>query len=356
MGEEASTQSEKVGLSQVSVDKEISRAIYSVGKVFEKMGYNATMGEINRRKALHAFLAKQFEKKPTVIVGLFESKWGRLVDYSYSGSFDASDARVSSSLLSLLIAERLLLAKFRNLLKHATIAIVGLKGSGKTTYAISSAIGALYIYYGVLESEGVGGSVSTDSIVDTVGRLVFFEPESFVSYVHDNLLSLQSWVPFIILDDIGAQISKYWIHIGEKWWSYLFSVLDHLKDWCGVLIMTATSFNSIPARLRDIADIVVETNEVDVGGSVMDLFLFYRRDKYVSSARREPVYIDVAPPNMLMPDLLWRKMRSVRRDIGIKRLAMVREELKRAYERRGRRGKRSPDEDLEEELEGSQVV
>lgn len=308
------------------LDVAINRMINIIKPVFPSSSFTQMLSDINMKKQAHYFLSTVFHRygSPELLINIYRNKWGidNLVDYSYNKVINSLERSACSTLLSLLMAERRILAQERGLLKHLTVAIVGLKGSGKTTYSVVSSGGALMLssLFKISESEAV----------NMLSDLVFFEPENFVEFVRYRLLENKEWVPMIVIDDVGGQISKYWIHIGEKYWSYLFSVLDHLKDWCGVLVLTATSFSAIPARLRDIVDIVVEASEVDVNGYIMDLFVFYRRDKYLPGARKAPIYIDVAPPTLLMPNKLWEKMISTRRELGQKRLDRVLEEIRKA--------------------------
>ncbi|MEM2612833.1 MAG: hypothetical protein ABIM42_05865 [candidate division WOR-3 bacterium] len=308
----------------------VKSALKAVRPIFPST-YDALLVSINAKKRAHYILSEAYRryKLPSILVEMLRHKWGEEpVDYSCDSVFSALNHASSASLLSLLIAERCILAHKRKLLKHLTVAVVGLKGSGKTTYSIASAAGALMLSNLF--------SLSEQDIINALSELIFFEPESFISLVRYQLLEKSKWVPVIILDDVGAQISKYWIHIGEKYWSHLFSVLDHLKDWCGVLILTATSFSAIPSRLRDIVDVVIEASETDVDGYIIDEFIFYRRDKYLPDARKKPMYIDVAPPTLKMPDEIWKKMRDARKKMGQKRLDKVISELRKTHRKPSR--------------------
>ncbi|MEM2569224.1 MAG: hypothetical protein QXT67_04720 [Candidatus Bathyarchaeia archaeon] len=325
------------------LDVAVDRMVRAIRPIFPETTFNHLLTDINKKKQAHYFLSAIFHKfgSPELLINIYRNKWGdeNLIDYSYNKVIGSLDKRACATLLSLLMSERRILAQERGLLKHLTVAIVGLKGSGKTTYSVVSSGGALMLssLFKMSESE----------VADILSNLVFFEPENFVEFVRFNLLENKEWVPMVVLDDVGGQISKYWIHIGEKYWSYLFSVLDHLKDWCGVLVLTATSFSAIPARLRDIVDIVVEASEIDVNGYIMDLFVFFRRDKYLPGARKTPIYIDVAPPTLLMPDKLWDKMINTRRELGQKRLDRVLDEIKKAKTEMERKRIRRDREDFD---------
>lgn len=269
--------------------------------------------EINEKKEAHAILAElhNLKYRNNIPYLIHLAKWGDPSTAKYDVIYTPDHEGTTKTLLSLLITERALLAK-KGLLKHVTVAIIGLGGSGKTTYAVTSIIGSLRLL-------GIDQAAVSD--------LVFFEPTDFVSFVKDNL-EKKRWVPAVLLDDVGAQISKYWIWLGQKWWVHLFSVLDHVKDWCGVLVITASSFKVIPSGLRDKLDLVVETSEVSYKGYVLNLFTWYRRDKYLESRRRRPIFIDVSPPTLTMPKHIWGNMLERRRSLGVSRLGEILEKLK----------------------------
>lgn len=204
-------------------------------------------------------------------------------------------------------------------LKHTTISIIGPMGVGKTTYAVDSIIGAyIYLGYGV------------DKAVSNASRLLFTNPYEFVE-VLDKLVKDRSWVPAMILDDVGSEISKYWLFIGERYWAHLFRVIEHAKDWCGVLILTAKTYESIPSKLREISDYIVEAEQiVDPGSSsVVILFKYYESNMYRKRVRGRgrPVYIDAMPPTAKIPDDIWNTMLSARRDLSIRSIEAVKEAI-----------------------------
>jgi len=93
------------------------------------------------------------------------------------------------------------------------------------------------------------------------------------------------------------------------------------------MILTARRFESIPARLRELSDFIVDSEEVETGGIVYDLFLYYTPWDYMSLRRRARIqyakFLDVMIPTTKMPQELWDKMMEVRRSLGMKRLDMV---------------------------------
>ena len=276
----------------------------AIGKIFDV---------IRNIKKLHRSYADKTKSAPANYVELCREIWGYVTSHRYEDvpiNVDKSSQRL---MLAAIIAERFMLRKIRNLWKHVTVSIVGLGGSGKTTYATISAYGAMRIC-----------GMDPKTSIDLVASLTFFSANDFVKAVK-NIIEKRIWVPFIILDDVGAQISKYWIFLGQHFWAYLFSILDQLKDWCGTLIITARNFTSIPARLREITDLVIEAKEVDIQGVVLNVFKFYLYDDYTSKRRREKniLAVDVMPPVVKMPQSLWERMIEIRRSTGLQRISVV---------------------------------
>lgn len=240
--------------------------------------------------------------------------WNYIVTYRYEDYPLNYSISTKKLVLASLIAERYAL-RIKRLWKHLTIAIIGLGGAGKTTYSILSMYGA----YKLLGHDD-------ELAYNTVSAYSFFEPLGFVK-VAKYLVEKRKWSPAILVDDVGSQISKYWIFMGQMFWAYLFSVMDQLKDWTGVLILTARRFTSIPSRLREITDIIVEAREIDYQGVILDVFYYYLYEDYVRNRRNRILFIDVMPPTARIPDDLWNKMLEIRRSTGLKRLGLVEEVL-----------------------------
>ncbi len=252
------------------------------------------------------------------LIPYLAEKWGVRTTYRYEdGEIDYVSA-VTRTVLAALIVERMALRKYRNLWKHVTVSIIGLAGSGKTTYSILSGIGALQLM-----------GYSWDEAVRMASRLIFYNPKSLVEFLIE-LTKTRDWMPFIIIDDLGGQISKYWYMMGEKHYSHLFSILDQVKDFTGVIIGTARKEKSMPARFREISDLYVEAAEVEIQGVVMDVFKFYRGDDYERGPRwreRRLLYIDVMPPIVRMPEEIWREMIEARAETAQARLKNLKEAL-----------------------------
>jgi len=265
---------------------------------------------IYRNKLKNKEVLSKFISRPAVILDYARSVWGYVTTYRYELFPFNYDKATRKLVLANIIAERHFLLRYRKILKHVNVAIVGLAGSGKTTYTILSTIGALKLM-----------NYDDDTIAAFLDKYVFFDAQSFVKTTSE-LINSRKWSPVIVVDDIGTQISKYWVHLGEHYWVYLFSILDTIKDWSGVMVVTALSYDSIPKRIRDIIDIVVEAKEVNINDAVLDLFIFYLRNEYAST-KRKPIHIDVLPPTARIPDSIWKKMIEIRRSTGQRRISLV---------------------------------
>ena len=283
------------------------------------------LDDVREIKVFHAEAAKEYSSNKFVAIEMCRKIWGVTPTWRYNERPLGLDSS-TRLMLSALIAERVALYQ-KGYWKNVTVAIVGMGGSGKTTYSILSGYGAMRLL-----------GYSEDYAMDAVSRLVFFSSKELVDFIL-HLTREKRWVPFIVVDDIGSQISKYWVFLGQHFWSYLFSVLDQVKDWTGVLVMTARSFESIPARLRELADLVVYAHEVDFNGVVLDVFEYYRYEDY-GSKRSKPIAVDVMPPTARMPEQMWLKMMEVRRETALRRLSMLSEFLKALPALEARRAER----------------
>lgn len=279
-------------------------------KICREMGLY--MKAITDIKQLHVKTGARIEGEHIVV--LLRRVWGELPTFLYEEPSNVERA-VRYLLLSAFIAERWVLKLCRDIKKQMTVSIVGHGGSGKTTYAVYSGIGAALLL-GMNYSEAL----------ELTRNLLFFDPVEFTEVVN-RLSGRKEWVPFLILDDVGAQISKYWMTTGERYWAKLFKVLDLLKDICGVFIMTARSFEGIPARMREISDYEVYFMEVAVGGGgevpvsialwIPRMYAPKRisaRSGYASLFAAANMY-DAIPPALKMPQEIWSEMEDARRAI-----------------------------------------
>ncbi len=276
-------------------------------------------------KYTHQKYARSYAKEHnnSLLLKIVKDAWKDIPTFLYenvNGDLETNKKLV----LANMIAERYLIKKYTGKLKHISIALVGLAGSGKTTYAIRSAIGGLMI-----------AGYDYETARKLASRLIFFEPMSLIDFI-TQLLEKKKWTPFIIVDDIGSQISKYWVLMGQHYWSHLFSVLDQLKDITGVLITTARRFSSIPNRIREITDLIADFQELDIESYVVDRIEYYLLEDYTASSKKKRdrmLYLDAIPPTAKMPDDVWEAMMESRREIGIKRLTEIKKLMEMSHEK-----------------------
>ena len=283
--------------------------------------YVEILNRISSIKDMYAFVTERFKEDPDYAVLLAEEIYGFKIDEDVN-TFTAANVNrdfPTRLLLANLIAERAVLAKMGSYM-HLTVSIVGMAGSGKTTYSVASAIGAYMIL-----------GHTRDEATKLAEENIFFDPKQFVDTVRERIRE-RIWTPVMIFDDVGAQISKYWHWIGQKYWIHLFSLLDQVKEFIGVLVLTARNFHSIPARLRELSDLIAEARIGTVGsrGPVLNILQFYRYDDYLSTRRRREnlLFIDVMLPSIRMPQSIWEKMIEVRKETAEKRLRKLRKEMR----------------------------
>ncbi len=279
--------------------------------------FTQLMSRIHEEKRRSAMLAKKYYSGSyDAVTTILRDKWGYIQSYLYE-DIPISPKAYRLSLLALMVTEHVLLRVKRDIWSHMVIAIVGPGGAGKTTYVVNSCIGAL-----------MNLGLSFEEAVERVKPYVFFRAKPFIDFIEERLKT-GTWMPFVILDDIGTQISKYWIFLGEKWWVHLFRDVDQAKEWTNAVIMTARNIESIPAKLRDIIDLVAEMKTVtSPDGSIYNLVSFYRaRDYRLVSRRGSPRYIrfiDASIVTAKMPEMYWMDMISARRELGLRSIEKLR--------------------------------
>lgn len=299
----------------------------------------------------HELVNCYMDKKVDCLISYYTKKWGSPAKdspFRYP-IVEFNEAVNKPTLLSYLITERMII-KSMGLYKNLTIGFFGSGGTGKTTYSILSGIQALVMM-----------GYPLDKAIEMTASLTLFDAETTINFF-ENLIKERQWVPFIIIDDVGAQISKYWIFLRKLYWAQYFSVLDHVKDWCGVLILTAKHEKRAPAGMRDIIDLVVRSSETDVSGYDGKIYTMTIMEfKTVEPSSIE--FLDIFPSGLKMPDKIWSKMMEIRSMMGEERIKKIKEELekekatpKHVEKRRKRgRGEIEDEENDDEEIEGVDI-
>ena len=248
-------------------------------------------------------------REPTLLFEHAKRTCGILVGLDYKGEPRDPLSCAWNTLLARYIAQIAWLAMERGLYENHIILITGPGGSAKTTYAYWAIVAALsrlglrerypWPSWFILDAETLRGK-----------------------------LKERSYYPALLLDDVGSFIPKYWVWLrGERKWVYLFSIIDQAKDFTGAIVMTARSTRSVAARLREIAEYVVEARKMVVGRHVFIVF------KWKEASTDEVIGVDVLPPTMKLPQDVWEWMSERRYELRLKRL----EEMERMEGRRDER-------------------
>jgi len=209
-------------------------------------------------------------------------------------------------------------------LRNWVLAIEGPKGVGKTTYAYNSLVGAL-----------IDLGFSPREAREYVGQAFFWDLVEWAESVRE-LDETGSWVPFIVLDDVGVHGSKYWFMEDKR--SALIEVseaLDTVKDVCGLLVMTTPVFGKIASFLREASEYVAAFEMVYVRDGRTVKALWHQTAEVLSSKKRKtvrkapmPAFLEALPPHARLPDDFWAKMSQVRKEARAARLKAAAEKLK----------------------------
>lgn len=242
--------------------------------------------------------------------------WGSLrIDASYN--YD----RAMLLHLSRIIAQIACMYYRYGIFKNARAVIAGRSGIGKTTYALLS-------MYGCFRLCGLGQDDSW-RLATALWFMDAVEFAIFMKYVVDSGL----YLPALLIDEAGLAISKYWI-FGDRnlrrAFSGLLEIFDLIKDWIGVLLLTSTSQENVAKRLRDIYDYVIIGDEYSLPDDKAWFTVwvlkrkklrFYEAMSYVdrSVIRRAkleemPIYIDVIPSTIKIPEECWMEHKRDRRE------------------------------------------
>jgi len=185
----------------------------------------------------------------------------------------------------------------QGILKNEVLTIEGPGGIGKTSY----------VWYLTLF---VGGRLVNDarSFLETFRELVYGN----------------KWVPVLVLDDIASIISKYWFMIREeRSWAHFFKMIEYAKDWAGVIIATARSFEGVARRLRELSSLRgTYTRAVLPGGLILDYIVWKK------PGHKLPYYVDILWPGLRVPEQVWGRIMRVRRSRAERLLSKLEEAIK----------------------------
>ena len=166
--------------------------------------------------------------------------------------------------------------------------------------------------------EGPGG-IGKTSYVWYLARFldgILINDETGVAESLKSLLKERRWVPILVFDDIASIISKYWIlYRSERKWASLFKAIEYSKDWSGVIVFTARSFEGIAKRFRELSSFQGTYRRVLVGEYIVDII------EWKKPGRKLPYYIDVLWPGLDLPDDVFRGMLEKRRERALKLIA-----------------------------------
>ena len=249
-----------------------------------------------------------------------EEAWGSL-DIRDEPDLDGAVYLRLAQIVALISLMRYRLKVYKNL----KVVVEGRSGIGKTTYSILSLYGALRIL-----------GLERDEAWWLSSRLTFLSPVDF-AYLMLYAVRKGVYIPCVILDEAGLQLSKYWLWLGREArlaFSALFEMLDLVKDYIGVLILTSPTHENIAKRLRDICDFIVPGDEYverNIGYTVWALtrrsLLYYETYSYphrriLKKAKLDysVLTVDVTPASIRLPREIWRRHLEDRRRYIEKRL------------------------------------
>jgi len=162
---------------------------------------------------------------------------------------------------------------------------------------------------------GIGKSTLAYYVASFLGGRIMSDEDEILSGIRE-LIESGTWVPILVLDDIATVISKYWFldSADRQKWKGLFKAIEYAKDWAGVILLTARSFEGVAKRLRELATLRGEMRRLYYHGYIIDIITWYKTGK------RLPLYVDVLWPGMKMPRDAWEEMNKKRRLNALKAL------------------------------------
>ena len=210
---------------------------------------------------------------------------------------------MSRTLLAAFIAELVYYRVRLGLYKHMVISIVGSGGTAKSTMAFLASVGGLML-----------AGYPRDEAIELVKRGFHRRLETLLDHF-EELVETQGYAPVIILDDFSAFVPKYWLHMKMFHVANLFSLLDILKDYTSVTLVTGRAFDAIAKRLREISQYVIVMRQYTIRpGLHLILALYHEIDPYTARPVKIPVGFDVLPPTIRLPSDVWREMLGERRE------------------------------------------
>ena len=161
-----------------------------------------------------------------------------------------------------------------------------------------------------LEGEGgLGKSAYAWWLARVVGGRLVTSVEELAETIREAASS-GKWYPVLVLDDVAAMVSKYWVWDREERekWKQLFKVMDYAKDWSGVVLFTARDFRGIAKRFRELVTYVGRMRRIVVNHDYIIDVIEWRRE-----GRREVVFLDVLWPGLRIPDEEFKQILEERR-------------------------------------------
>ena len=268
-------------------------------------GITALLSQVDSVKV--AAVLEKDRYTPGEIEKRFKTLWGRPPDPVYTPSLDETLEAMKRTYLAAVIAELYAYRRYLDTYSHTVVSIVGPGGTAKSTFAFLASVAAL---------EMVG--MDRDEAMRTVREWFIRSLREMVSKTK-RLIEEGGYTPVIILDDFSAFVPKYWLHMKMYAVAKLFSLLDLMKDYTSITLVTGRAFESIAKRLREISQIVVKMEKVALRpGLHVILATYHAVDTDTARPLKKPYALDVLPVTIKMPAEIWNEMMRDRREYAKK--------------------------------------
>jgi hypothetical protein len=145
------------------------------------------------------------------------------------------------------------------------VALSGPIGSGKTTLAYYSGYAALRIL-GLPEGDAR----------EIAGRLITNDYKYAAQILHQ--VSLGGYIPFLVIDDIAALISKYWIWAPKETRKIALNIIKVLKisrEGVGLVVLLTDTMESLPKGLKESVDYEFRGEKIRRRGATFTLWKYY---------------------------------------------------------------------------------